>query len=103
MSKTWGFFFGGSGHDPESLCQISAYYKFFPGFNVFCRISTGLKVKGVTSQKSFVTPFKFNFSLKLLRFRKVTSRNLKIGKLPGTLATSNFQELFVIKFNSKPS
>ena len=27
---------------PESSCQISAYYKFFPGFNVFCRISTGL-------------------------------------------------------------
>ena len=31
MSKTWGFFFGGSGHGPESSCQISAYYKFFPG------------------------------------------------------------------------
>ena len=42
MSKTWGFFFVGSGHGPESLCQISAYYKFFPGFNVFCRISTEL-------------------------------------------------------------
>ena len=36
-----GIFFGGSGHGPESSCQISAYYKFFPGFNVFCRISTG--------------------------------------------------------------
>ena len=44
MSKTWGFFFLGSGHGPESSCQISAYYKFFPGFNVFCRISTGLTV-----------------------------------------------------------
>ena len=43
MSKTWGFFFGGSGHGPESSCQISAYYKFFPGLHVFCRISTGLK------------------------------------------------------------
>ena len=42
MSKTWGFFFGGSGHGPESSCQISAYYKFFPGLHVFCRISTGL-------------------------------------------------------------
>ena len=42
MSKTWGFFFGGSGHGSESSCQISAYYKFFLGFNVFCRISTGL-------------------------------------------------------------
>ena len=40
-SKTWGFFFGGSGHGPESSCQILAY-KFFPGFNVFCRISSGL-------------------------------------------------------------
>ena len=47
MSKTWGLFFGGSGHGPESLCQISAYYKFFPGFNVFCRISTGLTVQNV--------------------------------------------------------
>ena len=43
MSKTWGFFFGGSGHGPESSRQISAYYKFFPGLHVFCRISTGLK------------------------------------------------------------
>ena len=42
MSKTWGFFIGGSEHGAESSCQISAYYKFFPGFNVFCRISTGL-------------------------------------------------------------
>ena len=42
MSKTWGFFFGGLGHGPEPLCKISAYYKFFPGFNAFCRISTGL-------------------------------------------------------------
>ena len=37
-----GIFFGGLGHGPESSYQISAYYKFFPGFNVFCRISTGL-------------------------------------------------------------
>ena len=41
-SKAWGFFFGGSGHGLESSCQISAYYKFFPGLHVFCRISTGL-------------------------------------------------------------
>ena len=31
-----GMFFGGSEHGPESSCQISAHYKFFPGFNVFC-------------------------------------------------------------------
>ena len=43
MSKTWGFVFGGSGHGFESSCQIPAYYKFFPGFTVFCCISTGLK------------------------------------------------------------
>ena len=41
MSKTRGFFFGGSGYDPESSCQISAYYNFFPGLHAFCRISTG--------------------------------------------------------------
>ena len=37
MSKTWGFFFGGSGHGPESSCQISAYYKLFPGKSYFYR------------------------------------------------------------------
>ena len=37
-----GIFCGGSGHGPESSGQISAYYKFFWGFNVFS-ISTGLK------------------------------------------------------------
>ena len=35
MSKTWGFFFGGSGHGSESSCQLSAYYKVFPGLHVF--------------------------------------------------------------------
>ena len=33
-----------SGHNPELSCQISAYYKIFPGFNVFYRISTGLNM-----------------------------------------------------------
>ena len=37
MSKTWGFLFGGSGHGSESSCQISAYYKFFPGKSYFYR------------------------------------------------------------------
>ena len=32
-----GDFLGGSGHGPESLCQISAYYKFFPGKSYFYR------------------------------------------------------------------
>ena len=43
ISKTWGFFFGGSGHGPESSRQISANYKFFSGFNVLCHISTRLE------------------------------------------------------------
>ena len=32
-----GIFVGGSGHGPESSCQISAYYKFFPGKSYFYR------------------------------------------------------------------
>ena len=39
LPKHGDFFFGGSGHDPESLCQISAYYKFFPGKSYFYRTS----------------------------------------------------------------
>ena len=42
--QNMGIFFGGSGHGPESSCQISAYYKYFPGLHVFCRISTGLLI-----------------------------------------------------------
>ena len=40
MSKTWGFFFGGSEHGSESSCQISAYYKFFPGKSYFYRTNS---------------------------------------------------------------
>ena len=32
-----GIFFGGSGHGPESSCQILAYYKFFLGKSYFYR------------------------------------------------------------------
>ena len=39
----------------------------------------------------------------MLRFRKVTLENLKIFELPLASVTSNFQKLFVIKFNSKSS
>ena len=42
-SKTRGFFGDSIRNGPESSCQISAYYKFFLGFSVFCRISTGLQ------------------------------------------------------------
>ena len=40
---------------------------------------------------------------KMLRFRKMTSGNLKIRKLPLALAISNFQELFLNKFDLKSS
>ena len=46
-----------------------------------------------------LTSFKLNIGHKLLRFRRVTLANRKIGKRPRILATSNFQELFVMKFN----
>ena len=52
--QNMGIFFGGSGHGSESSCQISAYYKFFPGLHVFCRISIGLigKIRSMISWKS---------------------------------------------------
>ena len=37
----------------------------------------------------------------MLRFGKVTSANLKIGKLSLILTTSNFQGLFLMNFDSK--
>ena len=42
--------------------------------------------------------FKLNVGQKMLRFRKVAFGNLQIEKLSAALATSNFQELFVNKF-----
>ena len=35
--QNMGIFFGGSGHGPESSCQIPAYYKFFQGKSYFYR------------------------------------------------------------------
>ena len=35
--QNMGIFFGGSGYGPEPACQISAYYKFFPGKSYFYR------------------------------------------------------------------
>ena len=58
------------------------------------------KVKVVTQQKRLLTSFKLNMDQKILRLGKVTSAHFKIGKRPFTLATSTFQELFVIKFDS---
>ena len=42
--QNMGIFLGGSGHGPESSRQNSAYYKFFSGLHVFCRIPTGLSL-----------------------------------------------------------
>ena len=42
-SKTWGFFLVAQDMVLSHRVKISAYCKFFPGFNVFCRISTGLQ------------------------------------------------------------
>ena len=41
MSKTWGFFLVAQDLVLSDRA-VSAYYKFFPGFNVFFRISIGL-------------------------------------------------------------
>ena len=64
MSKTWGFFLGGSGHDPESSCQISAYYKFFPGKSYFYRtIMSFLSfLLCLHSLKTYCSAFEFFFS-----------------------------------------
>ena len=48
------------------------------------------------SQKRFITCLSLLLPL-MLRFQKMTLENLKIGKLSVTLATSNFQDLFVPK------
>ena len=61
------------------------------------------QVQFVTSQKRIMTSFKLNISQKMLRYRKVIWANLEIEKLPVTVATWILQELFVNKFDSKPS
>ena len=60
------------------------------------------------SQFSYITKKSYRhlsliLAKKCSRFRKVTSENLKIGKLSVTFAILNFQELFLVKFNSKLS
>ena len=55
----------------------------------------------VTSQKCPVTSFRLNIDQKMVQFWKVASANLKIRKLSVPSTTSNFQELFVMKFDSK--
>ena len=43
--------------------------------------------ESVDRRKRHMTPFMLNIGQKLLRFRRVTLGNLKIGKLPVTLTT----------------
>ena len=52
----------------------------------------------VTQQKLLMTLFKLNCGQKI---RKVTLKNLKIGKLCIGSTTSSFHELVVMKFDSK--
>ena len=52
-------------------------------------------------RKNLITSFKLNVCQKMFRFRKVTLAKLKIEELPPALPTSNFQELFVNKFDQK--
>ena len=47
-----------------------------------------------------MTLLKLSISKKMLRFRKRLWKTSKIGTLPVTLVTSNFQELFITKFDS---
>ena len=60
----------------------------------------------LNSQSGYVTKtsydvIKLNIGQKMLRFWQVTSENLKSGKFAITLATSNFHELCINKFDSK--
>ena len=97
MSKTWGFYFGGSGHGSESSCQISAYYKFFPGLHVFRRISTGLFIRQAAWAKGTAKIF---LVAQLKKHHKLQTRNSKmqIGqyKFGKALINSIDKQLFQI-------
>ena len=58
-------------------------------------------LKLVTSQKRHITSLQLIMDQKRLRFRKVTSKNLKNWKLAVVLVASNFQDLFISGVNSK--
>ena len=62
MSKTWGFFFVGSGYGPEPSCQILAYYKFFPGKSYFYRTITQTQVL-ILKRTPTLTPTQTNPNL----------------------------------------
>ena len=53
--------------------------------------------------KSSTYVTKTSYDIVLVKFWKVTSENLKVGKLPFNLATSDFQELFAMKFDVQSS
>ena len=78
--------------------DVTCGSNFVPRFNSWYWIKCLIQSNCVTKTCCDVVLVKF--SPKMLRFRKVTLGNIKIGKLLVTLATSKFHELFAIKFDS---
>ena len=97
MSKTWRFFFGGSGHGSESSCQISAYYKVIPGLHVFRQISTGPFICQAAWAKGTA---KILLVAQLKKHHKLQTRNSKMQiaqyKFGGALINSTNKQLFQI-------
>ena len=60
------------------------------------------QIQIVTLQIHLMTSFKLSVGTKMVGLQKVTSENLKIGKLLA-VAASKFQELFATTFDLKSS
>ena len=92
-----GIFFGGSGHGSESSCQISAYYKFFPGLHVFRHISTELFIRQAAWAKGTA---KILLVAQLKKHHKLQTRNSKMQiaqyKFGKALINSTDKQLFQI-------
>ena len=92
-----GIFVCGSGHGSESLCQISAYYKVFPGLHVFRQISTGLFIRQAAWAKGTA---KILLVAQLRKHHKLQTRNSKMQiaqyKFRGVLINSTDKQLFQI-------
>ena len=92
-----GDFFGGSGHGSESSCQISAYYKVFPGLHVFRQISTGLFICQAAWAKGTA---KILLVAQLKKHHKLQTRNSKMQiaqyKFGEALINSTDKQLFQI-------
>ena len=58
-------------------------------------------INEMPKSSTYVT--KTSYDIVLVKFWKVTSENLKVGKLPFILATSDFQELIAMKFDVQSS